>query len=85
MLLLYHPRNVLLPWSAVRALAGVPEATQVSVEPFSTDDWEMVEQNAGHMEEQLCNQVPALESRDNKLFWILAFQAAVQPFTTWPC
>ena len=61
-LLLHHPQTVLLIWSAVKALASVPEATQVSVEPFSTDDWEMVEQNAGHMEEQLCNQVPALKS-----------------------
>ncbi len=68
MLLLHHHQTVLLPWPAVRALASVPAATQVSVEPFSSDDWEMVEQNAGHMEEQLCNQVPALESRDNKLF-----------------
>ena len=74
-----------LSWSAVRALTGVPEATRVSVEPFSSDDWEMVEQNAGHMEEQLCNQVPAVDSRDNKLFSRFAFRSAVQSFTIWAC
>ena len=92
MLLLHPQQTVLLPWSAVRALASVPEATQVSVEPFSTDDWEMVEQNAGHMEEQLCNQVPASASRHDKLFHLVCcaiFPQAGHADPTWtslhPC
>lgn len=42
---------------AVRALPDVPAALSVTVEPSSPDDWELVEMNADHMEEQLLNQV----------------------------
>ena len=36
-------------------------AVSATVEPASSDDWEVVEQNAAYMEEQLLNQArPAL-------------------------
>ena len=40
-----------------RAVSDIPEAVGVCVEPISVDDWEVVEQNAGHMEEQILSQV----------------------------
>ena len=39
------------------AVADVPEALGVCVEPISSDDWEVVEQNAGHMEDHILTQV----------------------------
>ena len=42
---------------SVKALPDVPQAIGICVEPVSTDDWEVVEQNAGYMEEQILNQV----------------------------
>lgn len=42
---------------AVKALADLPSAIGICVEPVSTDDWEVVEQNAGYMEEQVLTQV----------------------------
>ena len=41
----------------VRAIYNIPEATGVCVEPISVDDWEVVEQNAGHLEDQILAQV----------------------------
>lgn len=41
----------------VRAVPDIPEAIGVCVEPISVDDWEVVEQNAGHMEDQILTQV----------------------------
>ena len=40
-----------------RAVSDIPEAIRVCVEPISVDDWEVVEQNAGHMEDQILSQV----------------------------
>lgn len=40
-----------------RPLLQAPAALSVSVEPASEDDWEVVELNAGYLEEQLLNQV----------------------------
>lgn len=40
-----------------RAVPDIPEAIGVCVEPISVDDWEVVEQNAGHMEDQILSQV----------------------------
>lgn len=40
-----------------RAVSDIPEAIGVCVEPISVDDWEVVEQNAGHMEDQILSQV----------------------------
>ena len=40
-----------------QVVADIPEAIGVCVEPVSVDDWEVVEQNAGYMEEQIRNQV----------------------------
>jgi len=42
---------------SVRVVTDIPEAIGVCVEPLSIDDWEVVEQNAGHMEEQILSQV----------------------------
>ena len=42
---------------AVKALPDVPQAIGVCVEPLNSDDWEVVEQNADYMEEQILNQV----------------------------
>lgn len=42
-----------------RAVSDIPEAIGVCVEPISVDDWEVVEQNAGHMEDQILSQVHA--------------------------
>ena len=42
---------------SVRVVTDIPEAVGVCVEPLSVDDWEVVEQNAGHMEEQILSQV----------------------------
>ena len=41
------------------AEAEVPAALSVVVEPASTDDWEMMEQNADYMEAQILTQVRA--------------------------
>ena len=38
-------------------VVDIPEATGICVEPISSDDWEVVEQNAGHMEDQILTQV----------------------------
>jgi len=35
----------------------VPTAKVIEVEPVSSDDWEVLEQNSGHLEEELLNQV----------------------------
>lgn len=42
---------------SVKVVNDIPEAIGVCVEPLSIDDWEVVEQNAGHMEEQILSQV----------------------------
>lgn len=36
----------------------MPEATQVSIEPYSEDDWEVLELNAELAEAATLNQVP---------------------------
>lgn len=40
-----------------RPLEGVPAAEAVVVEPLSGDDWEVIELNAGHLEERFLEQV----------------------------
>lgn len=48
--------------SAVVDLEAVPDvavAASVTVEPASSDDWEVIERQADHMEEQILNQVPS--------------------------
>lgn len=42
----------------VRATSYVPEATVVSIEPYSEDDWEVLELNAELAEAATLNQVP---------------------------
>ena len=41
---------------ALRPLPDAPQAVSVTVEPASEDDWEVVQLNAGYLEEQLLNQ-----------------------------
>ncbi|XP_033760557.1 peroxisome biogenesis factor 1-like [Pecten maximus] len=41
----------------VRHTPGVHGATQVSVEPLTTDDWEILERHAGYIESHLLDQV----------------------------
>jgi len=40
----------------LEAVPEVPAAASVTVEPADSDDWELVELHAGHMEEQILNQ-----------------------------
>lgn len=46
-----------LPATQVRADLSVPAAVTVTVEPANTDDWEVVEQNAEYLEDQILTQV----------------------------
>eukprot|EP00884_Botryococcus_braunii_P019130 jgi/Botrbrau1/5900/Bobra.0366s0078.1 len=62
---------------AVRALPNVPAALSVTVEPSSPDDWELVEMNADHMEEQLLNQVGVASVGEPIPFWVRG-QAALR-------
>lgn len=43
--------------AGVTVQTNVPAAVSVTVEPASSDDWEIVELHADYMEEQLLNQV----------------------------
>lgn len=52
---------------AVKVLSEVPQAIGICVEPVSTDDWEVVEQNAGYMEEQILNQVTPLTTINHQM------------------
>ena len=40
----------------MKAQPETPSAVSATVEPASSNDWEVVEQNAAYMEEQLLNQ-----------------------------
>lgn len=42
---------------AAEPLAYVATATRVFLEPLTSDDWEIVETNAGHLEEEMLSQV----------------------------
>ncbi|GIL79880.1 hypothetical protein Vretimale_12481 [Volvox reticuliferus] len=50
-------------------LLGVPIATSVEVEPAGESDWEVVEANAGFLEEQLLGQVGVLERGQRFNVW----------------
>ena len=50
---------------AVQAAEGVPAAASLTVEPASEDDWEIIELNAGYLEEHLLNQVCMLATGTN--------------------
>ncbi|KAL0051151.1 hypothetical protein WJX82_002808 [Trebouxia sp. C0006] len=54
---------------SVRVVTDIPEAIGVCVEPLSVDDWEVVEQNAGHMEEQILSQVGVVQAGQAFPFW----------------
>jgi hypothetical protein len=41
-------------------LRGVPAAEAVIVEPLTGDDWEVIDLNAGHLEERMLEQVGLL-------------------------
>lgn len=53
-----------------RAVSDIPEAIGVCVEPISVDDWEVVEQNAGHMEDQILSQVGVVQTGQAFPFWV---------------
>ncbi|KAL3142931.1 hypothetical protein ABBQ38_003216 [Trebouxia sp. C0009 RCD-2024] len=53
-----------------RAVSDIPEAVGVCVEPISVDDWEVVEQNAGHMEDQILSQVGVVQTGQAFPFWV---------------
>ncbi|KAA6429601.1 MAG: peroxisome biogenesis 1-like [Trebouxia sp. A1-2] len=54
---------------SVQVVTDIPEAIGVCVEPLSVDDWEVVEQNAGHMEEQILSQVGVVQAGQAFPFW----------------
>lgn len=56
----------------VRLRKDVAAATRISVEPVSEDDWEVVELNAEHLEEQLLNQVRLVSAGQLLPLWIRA-------------
>lgn len=41
----------------VRAVANLPKATLVTIEPHTEDDWEVLELNAEHAEAAILKQV----------------------------
>ncbi len=49
----------------VKAQPDTPVAVSATVEPASSDDWEVVEQNADYMEKQLLNQARNSRGRVN--------------------
>ncbi|KIY92136.1 peroxin-1 [Monoraphidium neglectum] len=53
----------------LRPLAGVPAAEAVIVEPLSGDDWEVLELNAGHLEDQLLEQVGVVAPGQALTMW----------------
>ncbi|KAL4452226.1 hypothetical protein ABPG75_007888 [Micractinium tetrahymenae] len=55
---------------AVKQLAQAPPALSVTVEPASEDDWEVVEMNAGFLEEQLLTQVGVASPAQPLPAWI---------------
>jgi len=60
----------------LHVVSDIPEAIGVCVEPIDVDDWEVVEQNAGHMEEQIQSQVSHRHSvimLHINSFWLLLF------------
>ncbi|KAK9728067.1 Peroxisome biosynthesis protein pex1 [Basidiobolus ranarum] len=48
----------------------VPNGNNVEVEPFSADDWEIVELHAGLIEEQFLNQIQIVHRDQTINFWI---------------
>ncbi|KAJ3216016.1 Peroxisome biosynthesis protein pex1 [Dinochytrium kinnereticum] len=49
---------------------NVPIATIVNVEPLTEDDWEILELNAGYLEEQFMNQVRVIYPDQSLVVWI---------------
>ena len=54
----------------LRALPAAPAAAAVSVEPAGADDWEVVELNAGYVEEQLLGQAGVAAPGQPLLLWV---------------
>ncbi|XP_022142454.1 peroxisome biogenesis protein 1 isoform X2 [Momordica charantia] len=54
----------------VRATSYVPEATQVSIEPYSEDDWEVLELNAELAEAATLNQVRIIHEGMRFPLWL---------------
>jgi hypothetical protein len=55
---------------SVEFLNDVPVATTVQVEPLGSDDWEILELNAGLMEEQLLNQCRVVNQGQILHLWV---------------
>ena len=49
---------------------GVSEAKNVEIEPVSSDDWEMIELNGGHLEQNLLGQISLVWSNAVLPIWI---------------
>ena len=49
---------------------GVVEAKNVEIEPVSSDDWEMIELNGGHLEQNLLGQIAVVWSNAVLPIWI---------------
>ena len=83
-------------WGALRAGSRVqlepvdapPDCGIVCVEPLTCDDWEMLELNAGHLEEQILNQAFVLSAGQVFPLWIFGKQLvnlAVKSLNCGPC
>lgn len=55
----------------VQPRVNIQSADRIHVEPVSPDDWEILELNQQHIEEQFINQVNVLFDREVIPFWIL--------------
>ncbi len=55
---------------ALRILPHLPPAASITLEPASEDDWEVVELNAGHIEDHLLSQVGVTAARQSLPVWV---------------
>jgi SpoVK/Ycf46/Vps4 family AAA+-type ATPase len=69
---------------AVAALPGAPQATRVTVEPVSSDDWEVVELNAGTIEAHLLSQTGVAAVGQPLTLWVRGQPIALAVTATEP-
>ncbi|KAI8892430.1 P-loop containing nucleoside triphosphate hydrolase protein [Globomyces pollinis-pini] len=55
---------------SVKIINSCPIASSISVEPWTSDDWEIIELNAGYLEEQFLNQVRVVQKNQPLLIWL---------------
>ncbi|KAJ3400692.1 hypothetical protein HDV05_000953, partial [Chytridiales sp. JEL 0842] len=74
---------------SVELVHDVPVASTVNVEPFTEDDWEILELHAGYMEEQMLNQVRVVAKNQVITVWVHERTAirlrAVETSPSLPC